>query len=263
MSCLVFVCVGLDWTGLVCIRTGLDWLGLDRTASSCPRALICLVSSSFHFRFSSCFFDSDRFSLLLVSLVSRLVSSRLDPIVHSCLALGFLSRFIPHRGARVRPLHRRLAATVAGDRVIRPVSRSPSLAADQTQASPGTTPPPAPPPSPACTFRRPDIKGRKEIFDRYLKGLNLSGPASDFSGRLAGLTPGFAGADIENLCNEAAIVAARKDKRKIDIQDFEVRVRGRLGRLRGAGAERETHGVVGRQATRFFDKGWGVGMTHR
>lgn len=57
----------------------------------------------------------------------------------------------------------------------------------------------------------------------HLKGLNLKGPASDFSGRLAGLTPGFVGADIENLCNEAAIVAARRNKKKIDMQDFEVR----------------------------------------
>lgn len=51
----------------------------------------------------------------------------------------------------------------------------------------------------------------------------MSGETTEYSGRLAGLTPGFAGADIENLCNEAAIVAARADKKKIDMQDFEVR----------------------------------------
>lgn len=77
-------------------------------------------------------------------------------------------------------------------------------------------------PSSGLPHSRPDIKGRKEIFDRYLKGLNLRGKAEEFSGRLAGLTPGFAGADIENLCNEAAIVAARRSKKQIDITDFEV-----------------------------------------
>jgi AFG3 family protein len=67
----------------------------------------------------------------------------------------------------------------------------------------------------------PDIKGRRQIFEVYLKNLNLVGDAEDFSGRLAGLTPGFSGADIENLCNEAAIVAARKDKKKVDMECFE------------------------------------------
>ncbi|CAN0087156.1 unnamed protein product, partial [Hapterophycus canaliculatus] len=63
--------------------------------------------------------------------------------------------------------------------------------------------------------------GRKAIFEVHLKGLNLDGKSSEFSGRLAGLTPGFVGADIENLCNEAAIVAARRDKKKIEMDDFE------------------------------------------
>lgn len=65
--------------------------------------------------------------------------------------------------------------------------------------------------------------GRKAIFEVHLKGLNLGGKSTEFSGRLAGLTPGFVGADIENLCNEAAIVAARRDKKKIEMVDFEVR----------------------------------------
>ncbi|CAM9846407.1 unnamed protein product [Scytosiphon promiscuus] len=71
------------------------------------------------------------------------------------------------------------------------------------------------------TVDKPDIQGRKAIFEVHLKGLNLSGDSSEFSGRLAGLTPGFVGADIENLCNEAAIVAARRNKKKIEIDDFE------------------------------------------
>ena len=68
---------------------------------------------------------------------------------------------------------------------------------------------------------KPDLEGRKEIFEVHLKGLTLAGPAEDYSGRLAGLTPGFAGADIANMCNEAAIVAARANKVKIELVDFE------------------------------------------
>merc|ERR1719164_308702 len=68
---------------------------------------------------------------------------------------------------------------------------------------------------------KPDIKGRKAIFEVHLKGLNLAGEAEEYSGRLAGLTPGFAGADIANICNEAAIIAARQSKKQIEMVDFE------------------------------------------
>jgi AFG3 family protein len=68
---------------------------------------------------------------------------------------------------------------------------------------------------------KPDISGRKAIFEVHLKGITLDGQASDFSSRLAALTPGFSGADIANICNEAAIIAARRNKKKVDIKDFE------------------------------------------
>ncbi len=71
------------------------------------------------------------------------------------------------------------------------------------------------------TVDKPDIKGRKSIFEVYLKTLNLDGEIDSYSGRLAALTPGFVGADIANICNEAAIQAARKDKKHIDMTDFE------------------------------------------
>jgi AFG3 family protein len=71
------------------------------------------------------------------------------------------------------------------------------------------------------TVDKPDIKGRKDIFEVHLQGLNLDQPAEDFSSRLAALTPGFVGADIANMCNEAAIVAARRGKQKIQLDDFE------------------------------------------
>jgi len=68
---------------------------------------------------------------------------------------------------------------------------------------------------------KPDLQGRKEIFLVHLKGLTLDGEAAEFAGRLAGLTPGFAGADIANVCNESAIVAARRKGESVTLDDFE------------------------------------------
>jgi len=67
----------------------------------------------------------------------------------------------------------------------------------------------------------PDIKGRREIFKVHLKGLTLDGKVDDFARRMAALTPGFAGAEIANICNEAAIVAARRSGTSISFKDFE------------------------------------------
>ena len=64
----------------------------------------------------------------------------------------------------------------------------------------------------------PDINERKEIFEVHLKPLKLDKAMDiDF---LARQTPGFSGADIANLCNEAALIAARKDKKFVEKQDF-------------------------------------------
>ena len=71
------------------------------------------------------------------------------------------------------------------------------------------------------TVEKPDIKGRKEIFEVHLKNITLDGPVEEFSSRLAALTPGFAGADIANICNEAAIQAARKSATTVDMSHFE------------------------------------------
>ena len=49
----------------------------------------------------------------------------------------------------------------------------------------------------------------------------MEGDIDDYAGRLAGLTPGFAGADIANICNEAAIVAARRKAESVSMEDFE------------------------------------------
>ena len=64
----------------------------------------------------------------------------------------------------------------------------------------------------------PDIVGRKEIFEVHMRGLKLGNDVDkEF---LAKQTPGFSGADIANVCNEAALMAARKGKEEIDKQDF-------------------------------------------
>ena len=67
----------------------------------------------------------------------------------------------------------------------------------------------------------PDIKGRKAIFDVHLRNITLDGSIYDYSPRLAALTPGFSGADIANICNEAAIHAGRVSKKAVDMVDFE------------------------------------------
>ncbi len=68
---------------------------------------------------------------------------------------------------------------------------------------------------------KPDLNGRKAIFKVHLKGIQLHDDVDDIAGRLAGLTPGFAGADIANICNEAAIVAARRKGDTVTLDDFE------------------------------------------
>jgi len=71
------------------------------------------------------------------------------------------------------------------------------------------------------TVDLPDLKGRKEVFLIHLNGIALDGEPETVAGRLAGLTPGFAGADIANVCNEAAIVAARRKGDSVTMEDFE------------------------------------------
>ncbi|GAA4493554.1 ATP-dependent zinc metalloprotease FtsH [Hymenobacter ginsengisoli] len=65
---------------------------------------------------------------------------------------------------------------------------------------------------------KPDINGRTQIFNVHLKPLTL-GPDVDAK-KLSAQTPGFAGAEIANVCNEAALIAARRDKKFITNQDF-------------------------------------------
>jgi cell division protease FtsH len=66
---------------------------------------------------------------------------------------------------------------------------------------------------------RPDVKGREAIFKVHLKPIKIS-QTLDIH-KLAEQTPGFAGADIANVCNEAALIAARKGKDAVDMSDFQ------------------------------------------
>jgi cell division protease FtsH len=65
---------------------------------------------------------------------------------------------------------------------------------------------------------RPDIKGREEILKVHVKGKPVSTSVDLYD--IARTTPGFVGADIENLVNEAAILAARRDKKVIESPEF-------------------------------------------
>ena len=66
---------------------------------------------------------------------------------------------------------------------------------------------------------RPDVKGREEIFKVHLGPLKVSENLDVH--KLAEQTPGFAGADIANVCNEAALIAARKGKSDVEMKDFQ------------------------------------------
>ncbi|WP_462266996.1 ATP-dependent zinc metalloprotease FtsH [Mucilaginibacter sp.] len=66
---------------------------------------------------------------------------------------------------------------------------------------------------------KPDLIGREQIFKVHLKPLKLADDVE--AKKLSAQTPGFAGAEIANVCNEAALIAARRDKTAIDMQDFQ------------------------------------------
>jgi cell division protease FtsH len=64
----------------------------------------------------------------------------------------------------------------------------------------------------------PDLQGREQIFNVHLRSIKTLPDVNPAA--LAELTPGFAGADIANVCNEAALIAARRSKTGVDMDDF-------------------------------------------
>jgi cell division protease FtsH len=79
------------------------------------------------------------------------------------------------------------------------------------------------------TIDRPDVTGREQIFKVHLKPIKVSQTLDVH--KLAEQTPGFAGADIANVCNEAALIAARKGKDAVDMSDFQDAVDRVIGGL--------------------------------
>ncbi|HHH50564.1 MAG TPA: ATP-dependent metallopeptidase FtsH/Yme1/Tma family protein [Saprospiraceae bacterium] len=65
---------------------------------------------------------------------------------------------------------------------------------------------------------RPDLRGREQIFIVHLRHIKSAPEVNAVT--LAEMTPGFVGADIANICNEAALIAARRDKKAVDMDDF-------------------------------------------
>lgn len=66
---------------------------------------------------------------------------------------------------------------------------------------------------------KPDLHGREQIFKVHLKPIKLAADVD--AKKLSAQTPGFAGAEIANVCNEAALIAARRNKESVDMQDFQ------------------------------------------
>ncbi|HLF45029.1 MAG TPA: ATP-dependent zinc metalloprotease FtsH [Chitinophagaceae bacterium] len=79
------------------------------------------------------------------------------------------------------------------------------------------------------TIDKPDLKGREAIFKVHLKPIKISEKVDIY--KLAEQTSGFAGADIANVCNEAALIAARKGKAFVEMDDFQDAVDRVIGGL--------------------------------
>ena len=105
----------------------------------------------------------------------------------------------------------------------------------------------------------PDIKGRAEIFRVHLPRITLAEPVDEVAKRLAALSPGFSGADIANVVNEAALIAARHKKETVGFDEFDKaldRVIGGLEKktkvLSVAEKTRVAHHEAGHAVTSWF-----------
>lgn len=98
----------------------------------------------------------------------------------------------------------------------------------------------------------PNVTERKEIFEKHLSGIVLAESPSKYSARLATLTPGFSGADIANVCNEAALHAARSSLKQVTTADLEYAVERLVG-----GTEKRSHSLspVERRVVAFHESG--------
>lgn len=108
---------------------------------------------------------------------------------------------------------------------------------------------------------KPDIRGRYQIFMVHLKNIKLAVEPSTVAKKLASLTPGFAGADIANICNEGALIAARNGRNSVEIVDFEAatdRVLGGIEKKNRVISRREkeivAHHEAGHAVAGWFSK---------
>ena len=102
---------------------------------------------------------------------------------------------------------------------------------------------------------RPDITGREAIFRIHLAKLRLDKDVGHYSERLAALTPGFAGADIANVANEAALIAARRGAPAVAMRDFEAAVDRVIG---GLEKKNKVISAVERKTVAFHEAGHAV-----
>lgn len=102
----------------------------------------------------------------------------------------------------------------------------------------------------------PSIEEREAIFLIYLDKIQLNPlkQKSYYSKRLATLTPGFSGADIRNVVNEAAIIAVRNDKSLVDDDDFEEAVEKVIGGIERKGSSLEEN----KETVAVHESGHGV-----
>ena len=99
----------------------------------------------------------------------------------------------------------------------------------------------------------PDVKEREEIFNVHLRNIKLGGNIDRTF--LAKQTPGFSGADIANVCNEAALIAARKDKNCVERDDFMAAIDRIVG---GLEKRNKTMSEAERRATAIHEAGHAV-----
>lgn len=76
---------------------------------------------------------------------------------------------------------------------------------------------------------KPELEGRKGIFQVHLSKITLAGEIKTLKNILAALTPGFSGADIANVCNEAALIAARNNNKNVRLEHFEQAIERVIG----------------------------------
>lgn len=89
------------------------------------------------------------------------------------------------------------------------------------------------------TIDRPDIEGRISIYNVHLKKIKYNKDIPELSGKLAAMTPGFSGADIANVVNEAALIAARQTSDLVELTHFEQAIERVI-----AGLEKKTRVLV-------------------